>query len=90
MKRLTLFLVCLFLLSATVCHAGRTQISKSLTDDIKQLAGNVITSYSIHYTKLYEYGYCYACFISLFAAYWILDWNIRNLEYITFARQPIG
>jgi len=39
MKRLTLFLVCLFLLSATVCHAGRTQISKSLTDDIKQLAG---------------------------------------------------
>ncbi len=38
----------------------------------------------------YGYGYCYACFTALFAAYWILDWNIRNLEYITFARQPIG
>ncbi len=47
--------------------------------------------YSTHFdVAFYGYGYCYACFISLFAAYWILDWNIRNLEYITFARQPIG
>ncbi|UZP67394.1 exopolysaccharide Pel transporter PelG [Desulfovibrio mangrovi] len=38
----------------------------------------------------YGYGYCYSCFVALFAAYWLLDWNIRNLEYITFARQPIG
>lgn len=38
----------------------------------------------------YGYGYCYSCFTALFAAYWRLDWNISNLEYITFARQPIG
>lgn len=38
----------------------------------------------------YGYGYCYSCFVALFVAYWMLDWNLRNLEFITFARQPIG
>ena len=37
----------------------------------------------------YGYGYCYACFISLLLGFYLLVKTIQDLEFITFARQPI-
>jgi polysaccharide biosynthesis protein PelG len=45
------------------------------------------TKFGIQY---YGYGYTYACFISLIVAYHYLDASVRDLEYITFAKQPVS
>jgi uncharacterized membrane protein len=39
--------------------------------------------------QFYGYGYTYACFASLIFAFYSLDKNIEDLEYITFAKQPV-
>lgn len=38
----------------------------------------------------YGYGFLYASMISLFVALVILDNRLRNLEYLTFTRQPLN
>jgi polysaccharide biosynthesis protein PelG len=40
--------------------------------------------------QFYGYGYTYACFISLLFAYHYLDISVKDLEYITFAKQPVS
>jgi uncharacterized membrane protein len=37
----------------------------------------------------YGYGYTYACLIALMVAFHQLHVNVRDLEYITFAKQPV-
>lgn len=37
----------------------------------------------------YGYGYFSACLITLMAGLFIMDYKIRNLEYITFIHQPV-
>lgn len=37
----------------------------------------------------YGYGYTYACLISLMVAFHQLHLNMRDLEYLTFAQQPV-
>jgi uncharacterized membrane protein len=37
----------------------------------------------------YGYGYTYACFISLMLGFYLLVRSVQDLEFITFARQPI-
>jgi len=39
--------------------------------------------------QFYGYGYTFSCLISLILAFCILQDKIHNLEYITFARQPV-
>ncbi len=39
--------------------------------------------------QFYGYGYTYACLISLMVGFFILDAKIRDLEFITFAGQPV-
>jgi polysaccharide biosynthesis protein PelG len=39
--------------------------------------------------QYYGYGYTYSCLASLLLAYGLLDNRIRNLEFITFAKQPV-
>ncbi len=39
--------------------------------------------------QFYGYGYAYACLVSLMIGFFILDARIRDLEYITFASQPV-
>lgn len=41
-------------------------------------------------TQFYGYGYTYACFLSLIVAYNYLDASVKDLEYITFAKQPVS
>ncbi len=38
----------------------------------------------------YGYGYLAACYLSLVVGLVVLDYKLRNPEYITFAGQPIG
>jgi uncharacterized membrane protein len=38
----------------------------------------------------YGYGYCYACFLSLLLAFKMLSNALNDLEYLTFAKQPIA
>ncbi|MDR4505565.1 MAG: exopolysaccharide Pel transporter PelG [Candidatus Scalindua sp.] len=55
------------------------------------LFSNVL--FSMITTKLgvsfYGYGYAYACFVSLMLAFHLLDKSVNDLEYITFAKQPV-
>jgi len=37
----------------------------------------------------YGYGYFAACFVTLIAGVFVLDYKIKNLEYITFVMQPV-
>jgi uncharacterized membrane protein len=37
----------------------------------------------------YGYGYCYSCLLALLAGLYLLSKGIRDLEYLTFAKQPI-
>ncbi|MGE4552724.1 MAG: exopolysaccharide Pel transporter PelG [Desulfovibrionaceae bacterium] len=37
----------------------------------------------------YGYGYAYACFIALMLGFYLLVRSVQDLEFITFARQPI-
>jgi len=37
----------------------------------------------------YGYGYFAACFVSLAAGVVILDFKLRDLDYITFMKQPV-
>ena len=39
--------------------------------------------------SFYGYGYTYACLIALMVAFHQLHVNVRDLEYITFAKQPV-
>jgi len=39
--------------------------------------------------SFYGYGYFAACFLCLLAGILVLDYKIRNLEYITFVMQPV-
>lgn len=39
--------------------------------------------------QFYGYGFTYACFISLLIAFYMLYDGIRDLEYLTFTRQPV-
>ena len=39
--------------------------------------------------QFYGYGYTYACLISLILAFYLLHIKVQDLEYITFARQPV-
>lgn len=39
--------------------------------------------------QFYGYGFTYACFVSLLIAFFMLYDGIRNLEYLTFTRQPV-
>ncbi len=36
------------------------------------------------------YGYFLSCLVSLIVAFYLLDFRLRRLEYLTFALQPIG
>ncbi|WP_419658430.1 conserved uncharacterized membrane protein [Desulfosarcina variabilis str. Montpellier] len=40
--------------------------------------------------SFYGYGYTYACLIALMVAFHQLHVNVRDLEYITFAQQPVA
>jgi uncharacterized membrane protein len=40
--------------------------------------------------QFYGYGYTYACLISLMLGFFMLDAKIKDLEYITFAGQPVS
>jgi uncharacterized membrane protein len=35
----------------------------------------------------YGYGFTYASLISLLAGAWVLEWSMRHLEFLVFARQ---
>ena len=39
--------------------------------------------------SFYGYGYTYACLIALMVAFFMLDANVDDLEYLTFAKQPV-
>jgi uncharacterized membrane protein len=39
--------------------------------------------------QLYGYGFTYACLISLLWGYFLLNNAMKDLEYITFSRQPV-
>jgi uncharacterized membrane protein len=39
--------------------------------------------------QFYGYGYCYSCLISLLFSTYLVDRCIKDLEYITFAKQPL-
>ncbi len=39
--------------------------------------------------QFYGYGYCYSCLLSLLLAFVILNHSIENLEFLTFAKQPV-
>ncbi len=56
------------------------------------LSSNVLFSMlSIKFgIQFYGYGYTYACFVSLIFAYYLLDKSLEDLEYITFAKQPVS
>lgn len=50
-----------------------------------------LTWWSIQLGQLfYGYGYCYACFFSLLLAFKMLSNALNDLEYLTFAKQPIA
>ncbi|SDK82206.1 Uncharacterized membrane protein [Maridesulfovibrio ferrireducens] len=51
-------------------------------------AGLTLLSMKLGFT-FYGYGYCYSCFISLLCAYYFVSKSVTDLEYITFAGQPI-
>jgi len=36
------------------------------------------------------YGYLASCFVSLVFAFYVLDFRLKKLEYITFSSQPVG
>jgi len=38
----------------------------------------------------YGYGYLFSAFISVMLAFYVLDYKMNRLEYLTFALQPIG
>ncbi|MFW5837708.1 MAG: exopolysaccharide Pel transporter PelG [Desulfovibrionaceae bacterium] len=40
--------------------------------------------------QFYGYGYCYSCLVSLLFAGYLLDRCLKDLEYITFAGQPLA
>ncbi|MDD4952488.1 MAG: exopolysaccharide Pel transporter PelG [Desulfovibrionaceae bacterium] len=40
--------------------------------------------------SFYGYGYCYACLLSLGLAVYILSHSLDNLEFLTFAKQPMS
>ena len=40
--------------------------------------------------QFYGYGYTFSCFISLIFAFHLLDTSLNDLEYITFAKQPVS
>lgn len=39
--------------------------------------------------QYYGYGFTYACLISLLLAFFLLNAKVRDLEYVTFAGQPV-
>ncbi len=51
-------------------------------------AGLTLLSMKLGFT-FYGYGYCYSCFISLMFAYYFVSKSVTDLEYITFAGQPV-
>jgi uncharacterized membrane protein len=38
----------------------------------------------------YGYGYLFSCLLALVVAFYLLDFNLKRLEYLTFASQPVG
>lgn len=52
---------------------------------------NTVLSYltTVWGYQFYGYGYTYAYFVSLILAFYMLYDGVKNLEFITFARQPI-
>lgn len=40
--------------------------------------------------QFYGYGYCYSCLLSLLIAFVMLSKAIEELEFLTFAKQPVG
>ncbi len=64
---------------------------KVLAVSLLFLASNWIFSYVS--TRLgfafYGYGYCYSCLLSLLFAYKLISDSIHDLEFITFAKQPL-
>jgi uncharacterized membrane protein len=38
----------------------------------------------------FGYGYLLSCLVSLVVAFYLLDFNLKRLEYLTFATQPVG
>ena len=39
--------------------------------------------------QFYGYGFTYACLVSLLFSFYLLNGKVRDLEYITFAGQPV-
>ncbi|MEE9418824.1 MAG: exopolysaccharide Pel transporter PelG, partial [Desulfatiglandaceae bacterium] len=39
--------------------------------------------------QFYGYGFTYACLVSLLFSFYLLNSKVRDLEYITFAGQPV-
>ncbi len=56
------------------------------------LAGNTAMTWASIQLGLpfYGYGYCYSCLLALITGGVLLSSGIRDLEYITFAKQPIA
>lgn len=40
--------------------------------------------------QFYGYGYCYASLVTFAASFWVLSRSLEDLEYITFAKQPLA
>ena len=38
----------------------------------------------------FGFGYLFSCFVSLIFAFYVLDFNLKRLQYLTFATQPVG
>jgi len=53
---------------------------------------NGLFSYATSFMSLpyFGYGYAGAAFVSLVCAYYMLDYKINRLEYLTFGLQPLG
>jgi len=50
----------------------------------------VLSHYSLQAGLIYYgYGYAAACFVALLVGAVVMDYKIRNLEYITFVMQPV-
>lgn len=56
------------------------------------LLGNGILSWisTLWGFQYYGYGYCYSCLMALITAFYLLQKTVDDLEFITFAEQPIA
>ncbi len=84
------FLLALFAITVIVlCYFDlrrRVLVSVSILLVLNTLLSYLSTQWGIQF---YGYGFTYAYFVALITAFYMLYDGVRNLEYITFARQPV-